>query len=230
MNPEQIKQEIISDMIKYIEDWLMMHPSHRRSASSAETPIPNVLHADSNKLDSIAAEYSDCKLCRLHETRTNIVSGAGGISSGLLIIGEAPGAEEDKQGLPFVGASGELLTKMLSAINLSREEVFITNIVKCRPPGNRQPNPDEISACKMFLLRQISEINPKLILLLGSVAAKTLLGDDEISISKIRGRVFKFQNIPCIPSYHPAYLLRKPAAKSESWTDLKLVKKMLNES
>lgn len=181
-------------------------------------------------LGAIHAQYADCTRCRLCEERNNIVFGSGSETADLMLVGEGPGANEDLQGLPFVGRSGQLLTKMLAAIDVDREETFITNIVKCRPPGNRNPEADEVKECRELLSAQIKHIQPKVILALGGPAAKTLLDlDPAIGISKIRGRVYLYEGIKVVPSFHPAYLLRTPEAKREAWNDMKTVKKLLVE-
>ncbi len=180
-------------------------------------------------LASLVAEYADCRRCGLCEKRKRIVPGEGSLAPKILLIGEAPGAEEDEQGIPFCGASGQLLTKMLAAIGVKRSEVYITNVVKCRPPGNRNPAPDEIAACRPFLGGQIAILEPRLIVTLGNVATRLMLGLEEASISRLRGQVLLCEGIRLVPTYHPAYLLRNPSAKRESWEDLKLIKRILEE-
>lgn len=178
-------------------------------------------------LADLAQEVADCTRCRLCERRTQTVFGVGSSTPRLVIVGEAPGAREDEQGEPFVGPAGELLTKMLEAIGLSRDEVFILNVLKCRPPQNRTPRPDEVAACRPFLHAQLEILDPPLILALGSPAARELLRTER-GIMSLRGR---FARTPLgyrvLPSYHPAYLLRNPAAKREAWHDLKLVAREL---
>lgn len=181
------------------------------------------------ELEVLQAPWSDCKKCRLCEARKSVVFGSGSAEARLLIIGEAPGADEDEQGLPFVGRSGQLLTKMLAAIQLSREEVYITNVVKCRPPSNRAPEPDEVASCADLLAGQLAIIRPELVMMLGASATRALLGAEiGAGISRIRGTVMLHNGIRCIPTYHPAYLLRNPSAKRESWEDLKLVRRLLD--
>lgn len=164
-----------------------------------------------------------CTLCSLHETRTQTVFGVGNQNADWLVIGEAPGAEEDARGEPFVGRAGGLLNSMLAAIGLKREQVFIANILKCRPPGNRDPRPEEASACRPYLERQIALIAPKIILAVGRIAAQNLLATDT-PIGKLRGRVHHFGagRTPLVVTYHPAYLLRSPGEKRKAWADLKL--------
>jgi len=170
-------------------------------------------------LDTIQKDLGACQRCKLHKGRKHIVFGDGNPRAKLVLVGEGPGYEEDLQGLPFVGKAGQLLTKMLKAINLLREEVYICNIIKCRPPKNRNPEPDEIAACIPFLRRQIRAIRPNLICTLGTFAAQALLGTDT-PISQLRGRFRTYEDIPLLATYHPAYLLRNPGKKREAWEDL----------
>jgi len=169
-----------------------------------------------------------CTQCELHRGRTHTVFGVGSHDADLLIIGEAPGAEEDRRGEPFVGRAGQLLNAMLGAIQLAREEVYIANILKCRPPNNRDPRPEEAATCTPFLERQIELLQPRVILALGRIAAQWLLQSDS-PIGRLRGREFSYgeQGTPLVVSYHPAYLLRSPLAKSKAWEDLLLVRQIL---
>ncbi len=178
--------------------------------------------AGGETLDEIRAELGDCRRCRLCERRTRIVFGEGNPDARIFFVGEAPGAEEDRRGIPFVGAAGDLLTRIIAAMTLSREDVYIANIVKCRPPGNRNPQPDEIAACVPFLHRQIASVRPEYICALGSFAARTLLDTDR-PISALRGRFFDFGEARLMPTYHPAYLLRNPDRKRDVWDDIKKV-------
>jgi DNA polymerase len=159
----------------------------------------------------------------LHPYRTQIVFGTGNPQAKLVFIGEAPGRDEDLQGEPFVGQAGQLLTKIIQAIQLRREEVYIANIIKCRPPENRNPEPDEIAACEPFLIQQLQVIRPKLICALGTFAAQTLLKTEE-KISSLRGKFHEYQGIPLMPTYHPAFLLRNPNRKRDVWEDMKKIK------
>lgn len=168
----------------------------------------------------------NCAGCLLHKTRKNVVFGDGPLDAKLVFVGEAPGYEEDIQGLPFVGRAGKLLTKMIEAIGLSRDRVYICNVLKCRPPNNRGPLPEEVDACKGYLFKQIEMISPKVICSLGRYAAAALLNTDD-PISKIRGKEIDFNGVVLIPTFHPAYLLRNPAGKRDAWEDLKKVKKLL---
>jgi uracil-DNA glycosylase len=168
----------------------------------------------------------DCRRCKLCEGRTNLVFGSGNPQAEFVCIGEGPGADEDAQGLPFVGRAGQLLTKMLASVDLSREDVYICNAVKCRPPGNRNPEPDEIAACAPFLAEQLATLQPKVILSLGSVATRALL-NTTAPIGKLRGRVHPYGDAVLIPTFHPAFLLRNPGQefKRMAWEDLKLAKR-----
>jgi DNA polymerase len=176
-------------------------------------------------LDEFEKLICDCTKCRLHEGRNKFVFGTGNPNADVLVIGEGPGAEEDKQGLPFVGRAGKLLTDMLKAIKFEREDVYIGNIVKCRPPGNRTPMQDEMDTCLPYLKKQVELINPKFILCLGLTAAKGLLKKKE-SLGKLRQNVFEYEGAKVIVSYHPAALLRNPHWKKDSWEDLKKLRKM----
>ena len=171
-------------------------------------------------LDDIRRDLGDCPRCRLSQTRRNIVFGAGDGNARILFVGEGPGADEDRQGEPFVGAAGQLLTRIIEAMHLIRQQVYIANIIKCRPPGNRNPSADEIEACLPFLKRQIAAIRPDFICALGTVAAQTLLETRE-PISRLRGRFHAFDDrIRLMPTFHPAYLLRNPGKKREVWADI----------
>ena len=167
-------------------------------------------------------QVAECTSCDLHKTRTKTVFGIGNRNADLMLIGEAPGADEDMQGEPFVGRAGQLLNAMLYAIKLTREEIFIANVIKCRPPSNRNPNKDEMTCCNHFLQQQISLIKPKLIVAAGRVAAQHLL-DTTTPIGKLRSQQFKYNNTPLIATYHPAYLLRRPSEKRKSWQDLQFI-------
>lgn len=172
---------------------------------------------------------ANCTRCELSSSRTNTVFGAGNTEADWLIIGEAPGAEEDRRGEPFVGRAGQLLDQMLIAIGQSRENVFIANILKCRPPDNRDPKPGEAAACREYLERQIELIQPKIILAVGKIAAQTLLGTDD-PVGRMRGRQHDLGGIPLIVTYHPAYLLRSPSQKHKSWSDLCLAARRATEA
>jgi uracil-DNA glycosylase len=170
---------------------------------------------------------ADCSRCKLHTLgRTQVVFGVGNPSADLMFVGEAPGADEDVQGEPFVGRAGQLLTKIIEAIGLGRSDVYIANVIKCRPPGNRNPEPDEVEQCEPFLFRQIDTVKPKVVVALGKFAAQCLLRTND-PITRIRGREFKYRDAILIPTYHPAYLLRTPSAKREVWEDMKRVRAIL---
>jgi len=181
---------------------------------------------EGDSLELICGELAGCTRCKLHRRRTNIVFGVGNPHADLVFVGEGPGHDEDVQGIPFVGRAGQLLTQMITAMGLSRDDVYIANVVKCRPPENRTPEKDEIATCLPFLLRQLTNINPKVIVSLGSVAAQALLNTNK-SISHFRGQWFDFRGAKLMPTYHPAYLLRNPHAKPEVWADLKKVMALL---
>jgi len=168
-----------------------------------------------------------CTKCPLAATRTNVVFGVGDPHADLMFVGEGPGEQEDLRGEPFVGRAGQLLTKMIEAMGYRREEVYIANVVKCRPPGNRNPEPDEIAACEPFLKRQLGAIRPRMIVCLGKFAAQCLLRS-EAPISKLRGRFQSYEGIPLMPTFHPAFLLRNPSSKREVWSDLQLVRAELD--
>lgn len=184
--------------------------------------------AATESLDDIKADIGPacmrCKLCALG--RSQIVFGVGHAKARLMFVGEAPGEEEDKRGEPFVGRAGQLLTKIIEAIGLSREQVYIANVIKCRPPENRNPDPDEVAACEPYLFRQIDVIRPAVIVPLGKFAAQCLLKTTD-PITRLRGRRFDYRGTTLIPTFHPAYLLRNPSAKREVWEDMKLVRAIL---
>jgi DNA polymerase len=182
-----------------------------------------------DSLSVIAEEVESCTLCPLYKTATRGVPGSGNPNAKFVCIGEGPGANEDEQGLPFVGAAGQLLTKILGAVNLARDEVFITNVVKHRPPGNRNPEPNEIEACTPYLIRQMDLIQPKVILALGTFAAQTLL-NTKTPIGKLRGDVHRYRGIPVVVTYHPAALLRNPAWKRPTWEDVQLARRILDNA
>lgn len=177
-------------------------------------------------MEAIRADLGYCRRCRLCDGRKTIVFGSGDPAARLMFVGEGPGREEDLQGLPFVGEAGQLLTRMIEAMQLTREAVYICNVVKCRPPENRNPAPEEIAACSPFLLRQVKTVAPRVIVALGTFAAQTLLATKE-PISRLRGRFHDYHGIPLMPTFHPAFLLRSPEKKREAWSDLQQVMKIL---
>lgn len=192
----------------------MMQPWDRPSLDSVES------------LHEIQADLGDCQRCRLSGKRTRIVFGEGASQARLVFVGEGPGFEEDRQGRPFVGAAGNLLNRIIEAMHLTRAEVYICNIVKCRPPSNRNPQPDEIETCLPFLGRQLGAIKPDYICALGKVAAQTLLNSDD-PISRLRGKFHEYQGIALMPTYHPAYLLRNPDKKRDVWHDMQQIMKRM---
>ena len=201
------------------------------SAASPESAAP-VLFARSERevLAAIREDIGDCTRCKLHTLgRRQIVYGVGNSNADLMFVGEAPGADEDLQGIPFVGKAGQLLTKIIEAIGLKRDDVYIANVIKCRPPGNRNPEPDEVEACEGFLFRQIDSIQPKVIVALGTFAAKALLKTQD-PISRLRGRIYEYRGAALIPTFHPAFLLRSPDRKRDVWEDMKKVRALLQES
>jgi len=173
-------------------------------------------------LQVVRDELGDCRRCKLAPSRTNLVFGVGNPDADLVFVGEAPGADEDAQGEPFVGKAGQLLTKMIEAMGYTREDVYICNVLKCRPPGNRNPEPDEVASCEPFLKRQLAAIRPRMIVALGKFAAQCLLRDDT-PITRLRGGFRSYEGIPLMPTLHPAYLLRDPSKKKLAWEDLKAV-------
>ena len=175
-------------------------------------------------LETVRLDLGECQRCQLAGGRNTIVFGDGNPNAKLVFVGEGPGFEEDQQGLPFVGPAGQLLTRIIDAIKLNRNQVYICNVIKCRPPGNRNPQPDEINSCFPFLERQIAAIKPDFIVALGAFAAQTLLGSG-MPISRLRGRFHDYKGIKVLPTYHPAYLLRNPDKKRDVWEDMKLLMK-----
>lgn len=195
-----------------------------RVASWSALPARPRPAAGGETLAAIRAELGECTRCKLHRSRSKIVFGSGNPKAVLMFVGEGPGQEEDRAGEPFVGAAGQLLTRMIEAMRLSRDAVYIANVVKCRPPGNRTPEEDEIATCLPFLKRQIAAVGPRLICTLGACASQALLGSAE-PVSRLRGRIHERQGVKIVPTYHPAYLLRTPEKKREAWEDLKLLMK-----
>jgi DNA polymerase len=188
-----------------------------------------LVRSPADVLVSIRRDIGDCTRCKLHRLgRTQVVFGIGNPDASLMFVGEGPGADEDVQGVPFVGRAGQLLTKIIEAIGLERSEVYIANVVKCRPPENRNPEPDEIETCQPFLFRQIDAVAPKVIVALGTFAAKTLLATND-PISRLRGRVFPYRGAQLVPTFHPAFLLRSPDRKRDVWEDMKKVRALLQD-
>jgi len=196
--------------------------------AAAPSPITAEAWGNSPTLAALGQSICDCVKCPLGHTRTKFVFGTGNPSATLMLVGEAPGADEDAQGEPFVGKAGQLLNKILEAINFRRGDVYICNILKCRPPGNRKPQAEEVDSCLPYLRKQIALVQPKLILALGLTAAENLLGTTE-SLTRLRGRVMRYEGIPLMVTYHPAALLRNPNWKRPTWEDVQAVRKLHDE-
>ena len=212
------------------------HVDSLRALGVSSLPVPPAARAagdgalpaatKAERLARLARDVTACTRCPLHRTRTHPVVGDGSLEATLVFVGEAPGREEDLQGQPFVGAAGRLLTKMIEAMGMTRQEVYICNVLKDRPPGNRTPLPEEMDACLPFLRAQLALLQPRVICTLGAVATRALLGPG-MSIMKLRGQVRAYEGVPLVPTLHPAYLLRNPAAKRLAWEDLKKIKGLL---
>ncbi|HVZ89942.1 MAG TPA: uracil-DNA glycosylase [Polyangia bacterium] len=207
-----------------------VRPTAKSGPPVAASPeLPAVIEADDatsprgqGALQVVRADLGDCQRCKLAPGRHNLVFGVGNPQADLVFVGEAPGADEDAQGEPFVGKAGQLLTKMIEAMGYARGDVYICNVLKCRPPGNRNPEPDEVAACEPFLKKQLGAIRPRMIVALGKFAVQCLLRDDS-PISRLRGNLRTYEGIPLMPTFHPAYLLRDPSKKKLAWDDLKQV-------
>ena len=201
------------------------------SDDGAAAAVASSGSVDTMDASALAAAIADCTRCALSESRTRTVYGVGGSQARLMFIGEAPGRDEDLQGEPFVGRAGKLLDQMLRAVGLRRDAVFITNILKCRPPGNRDPKPEEVACCRGYLLRQIALAQPELLVSVGRISAQTLLGTQQ-SIGRLRGRwhTMPETGLPLLVTYHPAYLLRQPSEKRKSWEDLKMIQSRLRST
>jgi len=196
-----------------------------KKAPSAIKPVKAGFKTKEKQLKQVCQEMANCQLCPLGKTRKNLVFGVGNPEARIVFVGEAPGADEDEQGLPFVGRAGQLLTDIIvKGMKLERKNVYICNILKCRPPNNRNPLPEEINKCEPFLKKQLQIISPEIICALGTFAARTLLKTD-IPISALRGRFHSYEGIKLMPTYHPAYLLRNPSAKKQVWEDVQLIMK-----
>jgi DNA polymerase len=227
--PRLVEREISESQVG---DWraaLGGKPSEPTMSAAAAPAEPTVPHASLPELDTlaeIATHIASCTRCPLYATARNPVPGEGNPRAELMCVGEAPGATEDETGRPFVGAAGQLLTKILAAIGLARDDVFIANVLKHRPPGNRNPMPNEVAACSPYLIRQIEIVKPKVILALGTFAAQTLL-DTTTPLGKLRGQVHRYHGVPLIVTYHPAALLRNPSWKRPTWEDVQLAHRIL---
>jgi DNA polymerase len=233
----------ISEHLRFMQDLgvtgISRDPRWRRRGASPgahvsdperRAPSDGLVHiarTPAEALTAIRADIGDCTRCKLHTLgRRQVVFGVGSPTAELMFVGEAPGADEDIQGVPFVGRAGQLLTKMIEGMGFRRDDVYIANVIKCRPPENRNPDPDEVATCEPFLFRQIASIQPKVIVALGSFAAKTLL-KTQSPISRLRGRVYEYHGARLVPTFHPSYLLRSPGQKREAWEDLKLALSLL---
>ena len=229
MNPKV--HDVIADLKAYLEYLRGMGIEILPVSGTKTTTLPSntsSLTIDVQTLEEIRRELGDCRRCKLHRTRRTLVFGEGNREATLMFVGEGPGYDEDVQGKPFVGKAGQLLTKIIQSIHLQREEVYITNIIKCRPPQNRNPEPDEIECCQPFLLKQIRAIRPKIICALGTFAAQTLLKTDA-KITVLRGKFYDLPGTKVLPTYHPAYLLRNPERKREVWEDMKKISEFMAE-
>jgi DNA polymerase len=203
----------------------VLDPDVRRATSDE----PRTTDHGPRILELIRTDLGDCTRCKLHRLgRRQIVFGVGNPAADLMFVGEAPGADEDVQGIPFVGRAGQLLTKIIEAIDLKRDDVYIANVIKCRPPDNRNPEPDEVDTCEPFLFQQIDAVKPRVIVALGTFAAKALLKTQD-PISRLRGRIYQFRGAKLIPTFHPAFLLRSPDRKRDVWEDMKKVRDLLQE-
>lgn len=217
-----------------IQTWLPRAPAESVARPAEQAGSDGIAGTDSGGTDEIArldwealqARVAACTACGLHATRTQTVFGVGNRQADLMVIGEAPGAEEDRQGEPFVGRAGQLLNSMLRAVGLAREQVYIANVLKCRPPKNRDPRPEEAMCCAPYLKRQIALLQPRLILAVGRVAAQNLLATDT-PIGRLRGRVYQYEAVPLVVTYHPAYLLRSPLEKRKVWQDLQFAMRVM---
>jgi uracil-DNA glycosylase len=203
----------------------LMPKTVKPSSVVSASPVPEI-QDKSAALKAIREDIGDCTRCGLHKGRNKLVFGVGNINADIMFVGEGPGADEDAQGEPFVGRAGQLLNNMISAMGIKREDVYIANVVKCRPPGNRAPEKDEADTCSPFLMRQIDVVKPKVIVALGATAAKNLLAMND-SMANLRGRWYDFRGTKLIVTFHPAYLLRDPRQKKETWKDLQMVMKFL---
>jgi len=221
--------KILDSVRSYVEDQIelgfseLQGTEQKEQANSLFSITESQVAITYNTMDEIKKAVENCQACPLCKTRTNVVFGTGNENTKLVFLGEAPGADEDQQGKPFVGKAGQKLTQIINAIGLSRDEVYITNVLKCRPPNNRNPLPHEIECCEPFLIAQLKLINPKIICSLGTFATQTLLKTDQ-QISRLRGKFHTYQGIRLMPTYHPAFLLRSPKFKKDVWEDVQKVK------
>jgi uracil-DNA glycosylase family 4 len=226
MSEDPVKE--LAELVDSLSDWLRYQ--RRLGWRGLPAEVASQPHdreqPDEKNLKEIRAELGDCRRCKLYDGRTHLVFGDGAPNARLMFVGEAPGAEEDLQGVPFVGAAGQLLNRMLNKLGLRREEVYIGNIIKCRPPGNRDPEADEITACLPFLKKQIQAIRPQVLVTLGRPATQALLGTRE-PLTRLRGHWQRYQDIRVMPTFHPSYLLRAPQERKKTWADMQQVMEYL---
>ena len=225
---DRLREELAEQICERLRYYSSITRIGLRPASVPETQGEDDAINSSEHLEAIREDLGDCTRCKLHKGRQSVVFGVGNPNADLMFIGEGPGYEEDRQGLPFVGPAGQLLTKIIEAIQLTRDDVYITNIVKCRPPSNRDPEPEEIATCRPFLERQVSSVEPRVICTLGRVATQAMLSTEK-ALGRVRGQVFSFGDAALVPTYHPAFLLRDPSKKKECWEDMKLIRALLDE-
>ena len=219
MNPDVLHELALLRDLGFTHLDLTVAPGHAPALELAETPA---VDGGAPGWDALLAAAHNCNACRLAGTRTNVVFGVGNPNADLMFVGEAPGRDEDLQGEPFVGRAGQLLTDIIKAMKLTRDDVYIANVIKCRPPENRNPEQDELDECRPFIQRQIALVQPKVIVTLGRIGLQSLTGKG-YAISSVRGQWLDYDGIKLMPTYHPAYLLRTPAAKKDVWSDMKKV-------
>ena len=222
------QRQALAERVRFYRE-LGIHDFYQRPEAVGSTPVIEQVEAPTDKLSALALireDIGDCVRCRLSEQRKTIVIADGNPDADIMFVGEGPGADEDEQGLPFVGRAGQLLNNMITAMGVAREDVYIANVVKCRPPGNRTPERDECDTCGPFLLRQIDTVKPKMVVALGATAAKYLLGVQD-TMANLRGKILDVRGVPLVVTYHPAYLLRDPRQKKETWADLQMVMRYL---
>ena len=225
------REELISQLEFYRDigiSQIDVGPVRARTMGPGDAPAQAIPTGETMSLDEIRKDLGDCQRCQLAGTRTNIVFGSGSPDTRLVFVGEAPGSDEDRQGIPFVGRAGQLLTKIIESIGIKRDDVYICNVLKCRPPGNRNPEPAEVAECSPFLKRQIESLNPKIVCCLGAFPAQSLMGMN-VPISKFRGEFHMVDGIRYIATFHPAYLLRNASKKREVWEDMKKISATLAE-
>jgi uracil-DNA glycosylase family 4 len=226
---ERLRRELLEDVrerLRYYASITTVGVPQRVSAVVEKT-VPSQGEGVET-LEEVREDLGECTRCKLHKGRLNLVYGVGNPHADLMFVGEGPGYEEDKQGIPFVGPAGQLLTKIIEAIQMTRDDVYIANVVKCRPPSNRDPEPDEIETCRPFLERQVAAIHPRVICTLGRVATQAMLSTGK-PLGRMRGQQFSFGDAVLVPTYHPAALLRDPSKKRDTWEDMKLIRALLDE-